>query len=147
MLDPDVTSLEAGEELDAFAATHRFIPGNATLEAAKLVKIYRKRRVVNVVDLHLTQGEIVGLLGPNGAGKTTTFYMMVGLIAPDSGRVLLNGEDVTKVPMYRRARKGVGYLAQEPSVFRKLTVEENVLAVLQMLGLPKRDQLERLEVL
>jgi lipopolysaccharide export system ATP-binding protein len=147
MLDPEVHDVRSEETLDAFAATHRVIPGNATLEASRLVKIYRKRRVVSDVDLHLTQGEIVGLLGPNGAGKTTTFYMMVGLIAPDSGRVLLNREDVTKVPMYRRARKGVGYLAQEPSVFRKLTVEQNVLAVLQMLGLSKREQHERLEVL
>jgi lipopolysaccharide export system ATP-binding protein len=125
----------------------RIVPGTATLKAKGLVKIYRKRRVVNNVDLHVSQGEIVGLLGPNGAGKTTTFYMMVGLIAPDAGRVLLDNEDLTDVPMYRRARKGVGYLAQEPSVFRKLTVEENVLAVLQMLGISKREQRERLEVL
>jgi lipopolysaccharide export system ATP-binding protein len=125
----------------------RTIAGNATLSAAGLVKIYRKRRVVNDVALQVSQGEIVGLLGPNGAGKTTTFYMMVGLIAPDQGRVRLDSEDLTKVPMYRRARKGVGYLSQEPSVFRKLTVEENVLAVLQMLRLPKREQKERLEML
>ncbi|MQA88833.1 MAG: LPS export ABC transporter ATP-binding protein [Gemmatimonas sp.] len=123
------------------------VPGNSTLEASGLVKIYRKRRVVNDVAIRLTQGEIVGLLGPNGAGKTTTFYMMVGLIAPDSGRVLLNDEDVTGVPMYQRARKGIGYLAQEPSVFRKLTVEQNVLAILQMLGLTKKEQHGRLEVL
>jgi lipopolysaccharide export system ATP-binding protein len=125
----------------------RAVPGSATLEARGLVKVYRKRRVVNDVDLNVSQGEIVGLLGPNGAGKTTTFYMMVGLIAPDAGRVLLDGEDLTNVPMYRRARKGVGYLAQEPSVFRKLTVEENVLAVLQMMGISKREQKQRLEVL
>ena len=125
----------------------RIVPGTATLEARGLVKIYRKRRVVNDVDLHVSQGEIVGLLGPNGAGKTTTFYMMVGLIAPDAGRVLLDREDLTDVPMYRRARKGVGYLSQEPSVFRKLTVEENVLAVLQMLGISRREQRERLETL
>jgi lipopolysaccharide export system ATP-binding protein len=123
------------------------IPGNATFRAEGLVKSYRKRRVVNEVDLQVSQGEIVGLLGPNGAGKTTTFYMMVGLIAPDRGRVKLDGLNVTKVPMFRRARMGVGYLSQEPSVFRRLTVEENVLAVLQMVGLPKREQKRRLEIL
>ena len=121
-------------------------PGS-TLSAKGLVKVYRKRRVVNDVALQVSQGEIVGLLGPNGAGKTTTFYMMVGLIAPDQGQVAIGKEDVTAVPMYRRARKGVGYLAQEPSVFRKLTVEQNVLAILQMLGLSKKEQRARLEVL
>jgi lipopolysaccharide export system ATP-binding protein len=121
--------------------------GHSTLAASGLVKVYRKRRVVNDVAVQVSQGEIVGLLGPNGAGKTTTFYMMVGLIAPDGGEVRLGGEDVTHVPMFRRARKGVGYLAQEPSVFRKLTVEENVLAILQMLGLSRREQRERLEML
>jgi lipopolysaccharide export system ATP-binding protein len=121
--------------------------GHSTLAASGLVKIYRKRHVVNDVAVQVSQGEIVGLLGPNGAGKTTTFYMMVGLIAPDAGRVRIGDEDVTRVPMYRRARKGVGYLAQEPSVFRKLTVEENVLAILQMMGISKREQRERLELL
>ncbi|HET7274319.1 MAG TPA: LPS export ABC transporter ATP-binding protein [Longimicrobiaceae bacterium] len=122
-------------------------PGGSTLAATDLVKMYRKRRVVNEVDLHVSQGEIVGLLGPNGAGKTTTFYMMVGLIAPDSGEVFIGDETVTDVPMYRRARKGIGYLAQEPSIFRKLTVEENILAILQMLSLSKSEQKERLETL
>ncbi|HET8654992.1 MAG TPA: LPS export ABC transporter ATP-binding protein [Longimicrobiaceae bacterium] len=122
-------------------------PGHDTLSAEGLVKIYRKRRVVNDVALHVSQGEIVGLLGPNGAGKTTTFYMMVGLIAPDHGRVTIGKEDVSNVPMYRRARKGIGYLAQEPSIFRKLTVEENVRAILQMMKLPKREQDRRLEEL
>lgn len=117
----------------------------STLRAEGLVKVYRKRRVVNEVAVEVSEGEIVGLLGPNGAGKTTTFYMMVGLIAPDRGRVLLDTDDVTKVPMYRRARRGIGYLAQEPSVFRRLTVEENVLAILQMLRVPKRERHERLE--
>jgi lipopolysaccharide export system ATP-binding protein len=121
-------------------------PGR-TLSAAGLVKVYRKRQVVNHVAVKVTQGEIVGLLGPNGAGKTTTFYMMVGLIAPDAGRVLIGREDVTKVPMYRRARKGIGYLAQEPSVFRKLTVEENILAILQMLRLSRKERQRRLEEL
>jgi lipopolysaccharide export system ATP-binding protein len=119
----------------------------STLAASGLVKVYRKRRVVNDVAIHVSQGEIVGLLGPNGAGKTTTFYMMVGLIAPDAGRVLLGEEDVTDVPMYQRARRGIGYLAQEPSIFRKLTVEENVLAILQMLKLPRAEQHRRLETL
>ncbi len=121
-------------------------PGT-TLAARNLVKMYRKRRVVNDVDLQVAQGEIVGLLGPNGAGKTTTFYMMVGLIAPDSGEVFIGDKEVTDVPMYRRARKGIGYLAQEPSIFRKLTVEENILAILQMMKLSKAERKERLEQL
>ncbi|HEX2093875.1 MAG TPA: LPS export ABC transporter ATP-binding protein [Longimicrobiaceae bacterium] len=121
--------------------------GLATLRAEGLVKVYRKRRVVNEVNVHVSQGEIVGLLGPNGAGKTTTFYMMVGLIAPDAGKVYLGSENITGVPMYRRARRGIGYLAQEPSVFRRLTVEENILAVLQMMGLPRAEQRRRLEEL
>jgi lipopolysaccharide export system ATP-binding protein len=118
---------------------------STTLSAEGLVKVYRKRRVVNDVAVHVSQGEIVGLLGPNGAGKTTTFYMIVGLIEPDGGRVLLDRDDVTEVPMFKRARRGIGYLAQEPSVFRKLTVEENILAILQMLGLPRSEQAARLE--
>ncbi|MBW3629897.1 MAG: LPS export ABC transporter ATP-binding protein, partial [Gemmatimonadetes bacterium] len=122
-------------------------PEGETLSASSLVKVYRRRRVVNDVGLRVSQGEIVGLLGPNGAGKTTTFYMMVGLIAPDSGRVAIGAEDVTEVPMYRRARKGIGYLAQEPSIFRKLTVEQNVLAILQMLRFSKKEQSRRLEEL
>jgi lipopolysaccharide export system ATP-binding protein len=119
----------------------------STLAAQGLVKVYRRRRVVNDVALRVSQGEIVGLLGPNGAGKTTTFYMMVGLIAPDEGRVSISGRDVTDVPMYRRARRGIGYLAQEPSIFRRLTVEENVLAILQMLNLDRAEQRRRLEAL
>ncbi len=115
--------------------------------AKGLTKSYRGRKVVNEVDIEVRQGEIVGLLGPNGAGKTTTFYMMVGLIPPGAGTVHLDGGDITRVPMYKRARMGIGYLAQEPSVFRKLTVEENVLAILETLGLSKREQSERLEEL
>ena len=139
--------MEPLEDLDsAPAGIMEYAPGS-TLSAEGLVKVYRKRRVVNDVAVHVSQGEIVGLLGPNGAGKTTTFYMMVGLIEPDAGSVAIGKEDVTDVPMYKRARKGIGYLAQEPSVFRKLTVEENVLAILQMLGLSRREQRERLEVL
>ena len=133
--------------LDAEDAYHRQIPGNASLEAVGLVKTYRKRRVVNDVQIRLSQGEIVGLLGPNGAGKTTTFYMIVGLIPPDEGRVILDRTDVTRTPMYKRARMGVGYLSQEPSIFRKLTVEENVLAILQMQGISRKEQRERLELL
>ena len=111
------------------------------------MKVYRKRRVVDDIAISVTQGEIVGLLGPNGAGKTTTFYMLVGLIPPDRGRVFLDEEDLTDVPMYRRARKGVGYLAQEPSVFRKLTVEQNVKAILETLRLSKNEEAARLEEL
>jgi lipopolysaccharide export system ATP-binding protein len=102
-----------------------------TLRSENLVKAFKKRRVVNQISIEVNRGEIVGLLGPNGAGKTTTFYMVVGLARPDSGRVLLDNEDVTAYPMYMRARKGLSYLPQEPSVFRKLTVEENIMAVLE----------------
>jgi len=115
------------------------------LRAQGLVKVYRKRTVVNDVVISVSQGEIVGLLGPNGAGKTTTFYMMVGLISPDSGRVHLDDADITEMPMYQRARRGIGYLAQEPSIFRKLTVEENVRAILETLRLPKEEEHQRLE--
>ncbi len=121
--------------------------GASRLRAQELVKIYKKRRVVDEVDVELRQGEIVGLLGPNGAGKTTTFYMIVGLIPPDAGRVFLDGEDLTRVPMYKRARRGIGYLSQEPSIFRKLTVEENIKAILETLPLAEEEQQQRLEEL
>jgi lipopolysaccharide export system ATP-binding protein len=111
------------------------------------VKVYRRRKVVNDVAVRLRQGEIVGMLGPNGAGKTTTFYMIVGLIQPVAGRILLDGKDITQVPMYRRARQGIGYLSQEPSIFRKLTVEENILAILEMLPLSGHERRQRLEQL
>lgn len=117
-------------------------PGMKVLEAYDLVKIYRRRSVVNHVDLKVTEGKIVGLLGPNGAGKTTSFYMMVGLIRPNKGRIFLNGKEITKLPIYQRARMGIGYLAQEPSIFRKLTVEENVLLILEALGVPYRQRME-----
>ncbi len=117
------------------------------LEAEGLVKIYRRRKVVNDVAVRLQQGEIVGMLGPNGAGKTTTFYMIVGLIQPVTGRILLDGDDITQMPMYRRARQGIGYLSQEPSIFRKLTVEENILAILEMLPLTNAERKARLEQL
>ncbi len=117
------------------------------LRAEGLTKIYGRRRVVDDIDIAVRQGEIVGLLGPNGAGKTTTFYMMVGLIPPFAGTVHLDDEDLTRTPMYRRARKGMGYLAQEPSVFRKLSVEDNVRAILETLGLPRKEERRRLEQL
>jgi lipopolysaccharide export system ATP-binding protein len=106
----------------------------------QLIKIYRSRKVVNGVSLKIQQGEIVGLLGPNGAGKTTSFYMIVGLVRPNRGRVLLDGKNITHTPMYRRARMGIGYLAQEPSVFRELTVENNLRLVLQFTKLSRAEQ-------
>lgn len=117
------------------------------LSAEHLVKTYKKRKVVNDVSVEVKQGEIVGLLGPNGAGKTTTFYMIVGLVRPNEGQVLLDGEDITALPMFKRAQAGLGYLAQEPSVFRKLTVEQNIMAVLEMTKLSKQEQKEKMESL
>jgi len=117
------------------------------LQAVELSKSYRGRRVVDDVELEIGQGEVVGLLGPNGAGKTTTFYILVGLARPDSGRVLLNGDEITDLPMYLRARSGISYLPQEPSVFRQLTSEENLLAVLETLPLTPEQQRDRLEEL
>ncbi|GAB4409094.1 MAG: LPS export ABC transporter ATP-binding protein [Microscillaceae bacterium] len=117
------------------------------LRAQNLFKKYKTRFVVKDVSFHVAQGEIVGLLGPNGAGKTTSFYMCVGLVKPNEGQIFLDNEEITQLPMYRRARKGLGYLAQEPSVFRKLSVEDNIRSVLEMIGLPKKDQLERTEEL
>ena len=117
------------------------------LQAADLRKSYRGRKVVDDVSLEIRQGEVVGLLGPNGAGKTTTFYILVGLARPDYGRVLLDGEDITDLPMYLRARGGISYLPQEPSVFRKMTVEENLLAVLETLSLTPEQRRERVEEL
>ena len=117
---------------------------SATLRADGLTKTYGGRTVVRGVNLDVASGEVVGLLGPNGAGKTTTFYMTVGLTAPDTGRVILNGQDVTDDPMYVRARKGIGYLPQEPSIFRGLTVEQNILAILETMGLDATTRRERL---
>lgn len=117
------------------------------LRSENLVKKYKKRTVVNDVSVKVEQGEIVGLLGPNGAGKTTTFYMIVGLIKPNEGEIFLDGENITDLPMYRRAKLGIGYLAQEASVFRKLTVEENIMAVLEMRNIPKKQQKEKMEAL
>ncbi len=115
------------------------------LQTKQLVKGYNGRPVVDGVDLQIRRGEIVGLLGPNGAGKTTTFAMMVGYVRPDGGRILLDGHDITHVPMYQRARFGIGYLAQEPSIFRKLTVEQNIMAILETLDLSPSDRRHRLD--
>ncbi len=117
------------------------------LKSEQLVKIYGKRTVVKGVSVEVNQGEIVGLLGPNGAGKTTTFYMVVGFIKPNEGNVFLDDENITSLPMYKRAQKGIGYLPQEPSVFRKLTVEDNLKAVLEMTDLNKEEQAVKLESL
>ena len=119
----------------------------STLKTEELTKSYSGRTVVKKVNISVEQGEVVGLLGPNGAGKTTTFYMVVGLTAPDSGRVLLDGQDLTEEPMYVRARKGIAYLPQEPSVFRGLTVEQNILAILETVKMKRQSRRQRLEEL
>jgi len=119
--------------------------GGKALQTEGLVKIYGGKRVVDDVTLHLRHKEIVGLLGPNGAGKTTTFYMIVGLAQPDEGNVFLDGEDITRDPMYLRARKGISYLAQEPSIFRKLTVEENLRAIMERINIPRGKRKERIK--
>jgi lipopolysaccharide export system ATP-binding protein len=116
-----------------------------TLETHEISKSYRGRRVVDDVTVHVQQGEVVGLLGPNGAGKTTSFYMIVGLISPDSGRISVDGADITSLPMYQRARRGISYLPQEASVFRKLTVEENLMAILETLSISARERRETME--
>src|SRR5712671_6336653 len=118
-----------------------------SLEADGLVKRYGGRAVVDGVAVNVQSGEVVGLLGPNGAGKTTTFYMVVGLIKPDEGRVFLDDRDITHLPMYKRAQLGLGYLPQESSIFRKLSVEDNIRAILEMTNLPKKEQREKLEAL
>jgi lipopolysaccharide export system ATP-binding protein len=120
---------------------------NLNLKCDKLVKIYRRRRVVDQVSIQVNQGETIGLLGPNGAGKTTTFYMITGFVRPNSGRVVLAEEDITRLPMYKRARKGIGYLSQEPSIFRRMTVEENIMAILQMQKMKRSQRRERLNQL
>jgi lipopolysaccharide export system ATP-binding protein len=136
----------AAESVAAPEGSHA-VPGGSVLAAEGLVKVYRRRRVVNDVAVRLQQGEIVGLLGPNGAGKTTTFYMIVGLIQPMAGRILFDGKDITNMPMYKRARLGIGYLSQEPSIFRKLSVEDNILAILQTLSMSAAERERRLESL
>ncbi|MBZ5723859.1 MAG: LPS export ABC transporter ATP-binding protein [Acidobacteriia bacterium] len=117
------------------------------LETKEICKSYRGRRVVDDVSVHVKEGEVVGLLGPNGAGKTTSFYMIVGLISPDSGEILVDDENITGLPMYQRARRGISYLPQEPSIFRKLTVEENLMAILETLPIRARERRERMEQL
>lgn len=121
--------------------------GEPLLRTEKLVKVYGGRAVVNGIDINLRSGEIVGLLGPNGAGKTTSFYMIVGLVRPNGGRVLFNGKDVTNAPMHRRARMGMGYLPQEESIFRKLTVRENIMAILETLRMGRRERKTRCDEL
>lgn len=115
------------------------------LRAENIIKKYKKRTVVKGVSIEVSQGEIVGLLGPNGAGKTTSFYMIVGLVVPNNGKIFLDGDDITSMPMYKRAQKGIGYLAQEASVFRKLSVEDNIKAILEMTKLSKQEQKDKLE--
>ena len=132
---------------EAVSGEHAAVTGGSRLEAKHLVKAYKGRRVVDNVSLDLAQGEIVGLLGPNGAGKTTSFYMITGLIRPDQGLIILDNHEITTLPMYQRARAGIGYLAQEPSIFRKLSVEDNVLAILETLPIPAQERARRLEVL
>ncbi len=119
----------------------------SNLRSDKLLKIYKKRRVVNGISISVSSGEIVGLLGPNGAGKTTTFYMITGLIRPNGGRIFMDEHDVTRLPMYKRARKGIGYLPQEPSIFRKLNVEQNIMAILETMPLSRKERKARLEQL
>ncbi|MDE6345262.1 MAG: LPS export ABC transporter ATP-binding protein [Muribaculaceae bacterium] len=133
-----LTEEPAGEQLYA---------DKMVLRTDNLVKIYRQRTVVNHVSINVTQGEIVGLLGPNGAGKTTTFYMTVGLVRPNEGQIFLDNLNITKYPVYKRAKNGIGYLAQEPSVFRKLTVEDNIRSVLEMTSMTREQQKDKLESL
>ena len=118
-----------------------------TLECKDLVKIYKKRKVVNKASVQVSKGEIVGLLGPNGAGKTTTFYMIMGMIKPESGKVFLDDREITRIPMYKRAKLGIGYLPQENSIFRKLSVEDNLMAVLEMTNLNKQQKKDKVELL
>lgn len=139
------------EEADAHGVTEKIevevLPEKGLLRTENLVKKYGKRTVVNHVSIEVTQGEIVGLLGPNGAGKTTTFYMTTGLITPNAGKIFLDDKDITSFPVYRRAQLGIGYLAQEASVFRKLSVEDNIKAILEMTPTTKEYQKEKLESL
>jgi len=139
--------LGEGSEDGPVEPRHVPLAHGSRLAARGLVKAYRRRKVVNQVDVEVRQGEIVGLLGPNGAGKTTTFYMMVGLISPDEGEVFFDDEELTRMPMFKRARKGIGYLAQEPSIFRKLTVEQNIMAILETMDLSRAERKARLETL
>lgn len=143
---PDEANKFLAEELDE-VSSQPANPEKMILRTDNLVKKYGQRTVVNHVSINVTQGEIVGLLGPNGAGKTTTFYMTVGLITPNDGQIYLGDKNITKYPVYKRARLGIGYLAQEASVFRKMTVEDNIRSVLQMTKLSRAEQKEKLETL
>ncbi|MEE8417647.1 MAG: LPS export ABC transporter ATP-binding protein [candidate division Zixibacteria bacterium] len=129
------------------AVTEGGSQNSSQLRSEDLLKIYRKRRVVDGVSISVSSGEIVGLLGPNGAGKTTTFYMITGLIRPNGGKIYMNDEDLTRFPMYRRSRKGIGYLPQEPSIFRKLSVAQNIMAILETLPISRTERKNRLEKL
>jgi lipopolysaccharide export system ATP-binding protein len=133
--------------LEACPVVDRDLRPDTVLRCENLTKAFGHRKVVNSVDVQVDGGEVVGLLGPNGAGKTTIFYMMVGLLRPNSGKISLNGEEISSLPMYMRARKGLGYLPQEPSVFRKLSVEDNLMAILETLPVSKEERQERLESL
>ncbi|HEY0005799.1 MAG TPA: LPS export ABC transporter ATP-binding protein [Pyrinomonadaceae bacterium] len=137
----------APQAAPAQSRASQIVPSRSALSAFHLQKSYGKRRVVDDVSLHVERGEVVGLLGANGAGKTTTFYMITGLERPDRGTISIAGHDATRLPMYLRARLGVGYLPQEPSVFRKMTASQNILAVLETMGLPRRERFKRLEEL
>jgi len=141
--------LRSGEETAAAAGGRTIlpVPDGRGLSCERLSKVYGKRRVVNEVSIEVAKGEIVGLLGPNGAGKTTCFYIMVGMIRPDGGSVNLDGEDITKLPMYKRARRGIGYLPQEASIFRRLSVEDNLMAILETIPLSKEERRRKLELL
>ena len=140
-------SVDTAQPIIPDEAAAQAADGKMVLRTENLVKKYRQRTVVNHVSINVTQGEIVGLLGPNGAGKTTTFYMTVGLITPNEGQIFLNDLNITKFPVYRRAQTGIGYLAQEPSVFRKLSVEDNIMSVLEMVSDSREYQREKLESL
>ena len=124
-----------------------FSSNGVTLSTEGLVKIFKKRKVVNSVSLKISQGQIVGLLGPNGAGKTTIFRMVVGILTPNKGKIYLNDKSITKLPMYKRARKGINYLPQEPSIFKKMTVQENIMSIIQTMGYERRERKTRLEEL
>ncbi|MDQ3918560.1 MAG: LPS export ABC transporter ATP-binding protein [Acidobacteriota bacterium] len=139
--------IETAEAATAARAREERSPSAAALAASDLVKSYGRRRVVDGVSLHVEPGEVVGLLGANGAGKTTTFYMIIGLERAQAGRITLAGREITRLPMYLRARLGIGYLPQEPSVFRRMTAAENILAVLETMGLRRSERLKRLEEL
>ncbi|MBQ8046320.1 MAG: LPS export ABC transporter ATP-binding protein [Prevotella sp.] len=142
-VSPSAEGISAGSE----GVVSQVSKGSSVLRTEGLVKVYGKRTVANGVSINVRQGEIVGLLGPNGAGKTTSFYMTTGLVVPNDGHVYLDDEDITDYPVYKRARAGIGYLPQEASVFRKLSVEDNIMAVLEMTGKPRDYQLQKLESL